>query len=208
MFNIIIIQHLFYSLLRLFAGFGLAVCIGVPCGLLLGYSKTFYDFVYPILRALISIPTLAWVPLLLIFTGIDDRTVVFAVFLGAFFAIVYSTLNGMRTIRKEHLWASQTMGISKIDFFFDVLIPGSLTSIISGLKLALAYSWRALVGAEMLAAGISYGIGYSIYVAKAFHDLQTMFLCLCLISVCGLLIDRLLIGTLEKGTVRKWGLVK
>lgn len=87
-------------------------------------------------------------------------------------------------------------------------MPGSLVSIITGLRLAIGYSWRALVGAEMIAVGISFGIGQMIYAARAFNDAEAMFAGLVIIAIGGFLLDRLIMNPIEKKTVEKWGMVK
>ena len=99
------------------------------------------------------------------------------------------------------------MGADRKIIFLEVLLPGASVSIITGLRLAVGYSWRALVGAEMLAS-ISGGIGRMIYAARAFNDVNTMFTGLIIIAVGGLLIDHLVLGWLEKKTIEKWGMVK
>lgn len=204
----ILLNSLYESLLRLVLGYGLGALIGISVGILMGISKLFYRTFSPILSLLISIPTLAWVPLLLVTLGTGDETIVITIFLGGFFPVVYNTMNGIRGIEKQLVWASRIMGANKITVFFDVFLPGSLVSIITGLRLAIGYSWRALVGAEMLAAGISWGVGHLIYAARAFSDIEAMFAGLVIIAIGGLLMDRLIMDPIERRTVEKWGMVK
>jgi NitT/TauT family transport system permease protein len=201
-------KSLFESLLRLILGYGLGALLGISVGILMGISKPVYRAFSPILSLLISVPTLAWVPLLLVTLGIGNETIVFTIFLGGFFPIVYNTMNGIRGIEKQLVWASHIMGAGKIAVFFDVFLPGALVSIITGLRLAIGYSWRALVGAEMLAAGISSGVGHMIYAARAFADVEAMFAGLVIIAIGGLLMDRLIMDPIERRTVEKWGMVK
>ena len=204
----ILLNSLYESLLRLVLGYGLGASIGISVGILMGISKLFYRTFSPILSLLIPVPTLAWVPLLLVTLGTGDETIVITIFLGGFFPVVYNTMNGIRGIEKQLIWASRIMGANKITVFFDVFLPGSLVSIITGLRLAIGYSWRALVGAEMLAAGISWGVGHMIYAARAFSDIEAMFAGLVIIAIGGLLMDRLIMDPIERRTVEKWGMVK
>jgi NitT/TauT family transport system permease protein len=204
----ILLNSLYMSFYRLILGYALGVLIGVSLGILMGISNFIHRVLSPILGLLISVPTLAWVPLLLVTLGPGEETVIIAIFLGSFFPIVYNTLNGIRSVNKHCIWASRIMGADKATVFFEVLLPGSLVSIITGLRLAIGYSWRALVGAEMLAAGISAGVGQMIYAAKAFNDVEAMFAGLIVIAIGGLLLDRLLMGPIERKTVEKWGMVK
>jgi len=204
----ILLTSLWMSLYRLILGYALGVFIGVSLGISMGISKFLYRLFSPILSLLISVPTLAWVPLLLVTLGPGEETVIVAIFLGSVFPMVYNTFNGIRSIGKHFVWASHIMGADKATVFFEVLLPGSLVSIITGLRLAIGYSWRALVGAEMVAAGISAGVGQMIYAARAFNDVEAMFAGLVIISIGGLLLDRLLMDPLERKTVEKWGIVK
>jgi len=203
----ILLVYLYRSLYRLAIGYGLGVVLGVSVGILMGINKYFYRIASPILSLLISVPTIAWVPLFLITVGIGDETIILAIFLGCFFAIVYSTMNGIRSISKELIWASKIMGANKTAILSKVLLPGASVSIITGLRLALGYSWRALVGAEMLAS-VSGGIGYLVYTARAFNAVNIMFAGLTIIALGGLLIDHFILGFLEKKTIEKWGMVK
>ena len=203
----LLLVYLGRSLYRLAVGYGLGAVLGISLGILMGLNKHLQKLVSPILSLLISVPTIAWVPLLLVIIGIGDETIIIAIFLGCFFSIVYNTMNGIRSINKELIWASQIMGADKKTIFTKVLLPGASVSIITGLRLAVGYSWRALVGAEMLAS-VSGGIGYMVYAARAFNNINIMFAGLFIIALGGLLIDNLLLGTLERRTIEKWGMVK
>ena len=204
----VLLVHLWQSLYRILLGFGLGAFLGISVGILMGVEEIFYKAFFPILNFLIPVPTLAWVPLLLVTFGIGDETVILAIFLGSFFPIVYNTMNGIRGVKKQQIWASRSMGADNVTVFFDVLLPGSMVSMIAGLRLAIGYSWRALVGAEMLAAGVSWGVGHMIYAARAFNDVQTMFAGLVIIAIGGLLMDRLIMDPLERRTIERWGMVK
>jgi NitT/TauT family transport system permease protein len=198
--------HMSGSLYRLLIGYFLAITLGIGLGLLIGLKKSISNIASPILSLLIAIPTIAWVPVLLITLGLGDETVIAAVFLGGFFAITYSTTHGIRTVDKNLVNAAKIIGAGKIELFSSVLLPGSLVSLIPGLRLAIGYSWRALVGAEMLAAMVRWGIGKMIYTARFWNDLQTMFLGLIIIGIAGLLLDRFLL-LMEKMTIVRWGMV-
>ena len=199
-------QHLTGSIYRLIIGYVFAVSIGIFIGTLIGLEKIISDIFSPILSLLISIPTIAWVPLLLITLGLGDETVVAAVFLGGFFAITYSMIHGIKTVDKNLINAGRITGAGKYELFKSVLLPGSLVSLIPGLRLAIGYSWRALVGAEMLAAMVKWGVGKMIFTARFSNVIETMFLGLVIIGIAGLILDRLLLY-IEKKTVVKWGMV-
>jgi len=218
-------DHIIRSLFHIIVGYTLGVSFGILIGALMGTSEMFYNALNPILALLIPVPTLAWVPLLMIINGIGDdrmviplllglpfiiyynRTIIIAIFLGCFFPIVYNAINGIKNTDIHLIWAAQTMGASKYEIYLKVLLPSSLLSIITGLRLAVGYSWRALVGAEMIAS-VALGVGHMIYMARFGFHLDIVFLGLIIIAFGGLLMDRVLIRTLEKMIVEKWGVIE
>lgn len=203
----ILVEHVSKSLYRFVVGYFLAVACGLGMGILMGLNKSVYKMFAPFISLFISLPTIAWVPLLLVFTGIGDVTIIIAIFLGSFFSMVYNTTNGIRNVDHDLIRASRMMGAGKYTIFSQVILPGSMVSIITGLKLGIGNSWRALVGAEMLAA-TAWGIGYMIFASRTFYDIETMFIGLILIGALSLLVDTILIRTLESITIKKWGMLK
>ena len=203
----IILAHFGASLFRVGMGFSLAMAIGVPVGLLMGINRYVNYLLHPVLSLLMPVPTLAWVPMLLILWGLGDRTIVAAIFLGGFFSIAYNTASGVRGIDKDLIRAAYTMGASKWTLFSRVLLPGSMVSVITGLRLAVGYSWRALVGAEMLAAA-GWGLGFLVFAARMVSATNVMFAGLIVIMFAGYLMERYLVGPLEKRTVQRWGVVR
>lgn len=198
--------HLYESLYRMLAGFLLGTSAGICLGMLMGASKTVRQLFSPIIALFISIPTIAWVPALLITVGVGSKTVILAIFLASFFPLTYSTMNGIRSVDKQVIRAAQITGASTTKIFWHVLLPGALTALIPGLRLAVGYSWRALVGAEMLAA-TKWGIGHMIYAARAFYVVKVMFVGLAIIGIVGFLMDRLLMDWIESRTIERWGMV-
>ncbi len=205
--NGILLHHLAQSGYRLLLGYLLAIICGVTMGTLLAIHETIYKLFAPILSLLISVPTIAWVPVLLLVMGLGDRTVITAVFLGGFFAITHNTMRGIQMVDRNLIHAARGMGIRGLKLFTTVLLPGSLVSLIAGLRLGIGYSWRALIGGEMLSAMITWGIGKMIYQARFWNDVTIMFVGLLIIGLTGLLMDRTLLNSLERQTIERWGLV-
>jgi ABC-type nitrate/sulfonate/bicarbonate transport system permease component len=203
----IIWRHIGHSVWRLVLGWTLGAGLGVPTGLLMGKVRPIQRALGPIVSLLLSIPTIAWVPVFLITVGIGDRTVVAAIALGTFLPVCYHSAEGARRMDRRWLQAATLMGAGPLRRLFTVLIPGAAVDTITGLRLGMAYAWRALVGAEMLAAA-SWGLGFMVFAARRFYDVSTMFLGLALIAVGGLLLDRILLRTLERRTIVRWGMVE
>lgn len=200
-------HHLYHSLYRLLLGYLLAVMVGVMMGTVLALSKVVRQMFSVTLSLLISIPTIAWIPVLLITLGLGDKTVITAIFLGGVFEITYSTVAGMRSVDRQLTNAARIMGATRWDLFFKVLLPGSLVSIMPSLRLSVGYCWRALVGGEMLSAMIKWGLGKMIYEARFWNDVKVMLVGLAAIGILGVVLDRLFLKTLEQATLEKWGML-
>lgn len=202
--NNIIFRHIGYSFYRLSIGLSLGMVMGIMMGIIIGGSLFARQLLSPLFSILITIPTIALVPILLITLGIGNLTVIISIFLASFFPVTYGTITGIRAIDKRYIQAARLAGATRSKIFRDILIPGSLMSLIPGLRLAIGYSWAALVGAEMLATN-DWGLGFMIYAARTFFAVDVMFVGLSLIAILGLLMDRVLVSFIEKRTIRKWG---
>ena len=204
----IIWRHIGASMVRLIIGYGLAVLIGIIIGALLSLNSILHNMFEPTLNLLLSVPTIAWVPILLITLGLGDKTVVTAIFISAFFPIVYNVMRGIDIIQPSTKNAARMMGLEGTNLFINVLLPASMLSIINGLRLALGYAWRALVGAELLAALIEWGLGKMVYQARYFNDAVVMIVGLLVIGISGYLLDQIFLVAIERNTVEKWGLTR
>jgi len=203
----VLFHHFISSLYRLAIGYLMAVIVGTTAGALLSMNQRISDYFEIILRLLISVPTLAWVPVLLITLGLGSKTVIAAIFLSGFFAITYNTMRGIEMIDRSIVRAARIMGVRGIRLFIKVLFPASMNSIITGLRLAIGYGWRALIGGEMLSVMIPWGIGKMVYQARFWNDVTVMFVGMVLIGLSGYLLDRTFIFWLESKTIEKWGVV-
>jgi len=203
----ILLIHVCSSFIRIVVGFSLAALSGIFIGTLMGTNKIIYRLLNPIITFIMPIPTFAWVPILLIWTGIGDRTIIITIFLSALFAIIYNTSLGVRSINKQLIWAAQTMGSNRLTMFLKVLLPGAMVSMITGLRLGLGYSWRALVAAEMLAAA-AWGLGYMVFAARAFMAVDVMFVGLFLIMIMGYIMENGIMGSIQKITIERWGMTR
>lgn len=200
-------SHMALSLYRLGVGFLLAAAVAVPFGTLVGMSPRAHAFFSPILSILIPIPSLAWVPIAILWLGIGNATPIFIVFFTAIFPIIYNAAMGVRSVDQKHLWAARIMGANTRQLFFGVILPAGLGHLITGLKLGLSSGWRALVAAEMLAA-TAYGLGLMIFEARTFLQVEVMYGGIFVLAILGFLLENLLFGTLEVRTLQRWGLVR
>jgi ABC-type nitrate/sulfonate/bicarbonate transport system permease component len=201
-------KHIFSSFYRLAAGYLMAVILGTSLGALLAQKEVLHSMVEPSINLLMSIPTIAWIPIFLITLGLGEKTVITAIFVSSFFVIVYNTMRGIEMVDKNIVNAARMMGLTGPRLFLYVLLPASLLSIINGLRLAMGYAWRALVGGELLAAMIVWGLGKMVFQARYFNDAAVMMVGLLIIGFLGYLLDQFFLVVLERHTVEKWGMTE
>jgi len=153
-------QHIWASIRRVSIAFFLATALGVPLGLFLGWSKAFREYVFPVFETLRPIPILAWVPLaILMFSG-SETPVIFLTFLASFFATALNTMLGVESIDESYSRAARCLGASKWQVFREVIVPGAMPYIFTGLQISVGVAWFSLVAGEMVSG--EFGLGYVI----------------------------------------------
>ncbi len=146
------------SLFRIFSGFMLALIVGVPQGLAWGVSRTLKAASLPVFEIFRPIPPLAFLPAAIYLMPTAELSIIFVIFLGAYFTIVINTINGVYNVEKSLQRAALSLGARRTDIFWKVVFPGTLPSIITGATVGMGITWMVLVAAEMI-AGRS-GIGF------------------------------------------------
>ena len=176
------------SLWRVGAGFGLAVLVGVPMGLVLGWFRPSAQIVNPTLEMLRPISPLAWIPLAIVFFGVGNKPAVFLIFLGALFPIVVACMNGVATVPVVFRQAGRNFGLSSAELVRRVVLPASLPQILVGLRLAFGVAWLVVVAAEMVA--VNSGLGYLVIDSRnAGNRYDLVVAAMLLIGVLGLALD-------------------
>jgi NitT/TauT family transport system permease protein len=153
-----LIEHVTSSLARVFGGFAAAAAIGIALGLWIGRSRTAADLFMPGLEVVRPIPAVAWIPLAILMFPSAELSMMFITFLGALFPILLSTIHGVEALDRRLIAAAQCLGAGRTQIFREVVLPGALPSVITGLSIGMGTSWFCLVTAEMMAG--QYGIGY------------------------------------------------
>jgi ABC-type nitrate/sulfonate/bicarbonate transport system permease component len=152
--------HIFASCARVFVAFALATILGVPLGLFMGWSTKVREYLFPVFEMLRPIPILAWVPLAIImFSGLETP-VIFLAFLASFFVTTLNTMLGVESIDESYFRAAQCLGANDRQIFTNVVIPGAMPFIFTGLQISIGVCWFSLVAAEMVSG--QYGLGYVI----------------------------------------------
>ncbi len=191
---------------RLLAGYAVAAAIGVPLGLAMGRWRLLERALLPLISALLPVPSLAWVPLFILWFGLGNTATVFLVTYAAVLPIAFNTWGGMRAVNP--LWArvAEAFGARAWIRFRRVDLPASLPLVLTGLRLGLARSWRAVVSGEMIAA-TAHGLGWLIFDAKEFLQTDVVLAAILVIALVGLLLEGFMFQPIEKATVRRWGVV-
>lgn len=150
--------HLEASLRRVAWGFAFGVGVAVPLGLLVGLSRLVETLLAPTIQALRAIPSLAWVPLLVLWMGIDEAPKITLVAIGVFFPVYTNLVGGIWQIDRKLIEAGHAYGLHGLSLAREVLLPAALPSLLTGLRMGLAQGWLFLVAAELIAA--SRGLGF------------------------------------------------
>jgi NitT/TauT family transport system permease protein len=198
--------HALSTLYRVLAGMGLAIAVALPLGILMGRFRPIEGFVLPLASALIPIPSLAWVPVFILWFGLGNATAIAIVFYAALFPMLLNAWSGVRAVNPIWLRAGSAMGAGERSRFWKVIVPGSFPFLITGVRQAFLRAWIAVVGAEMLAAS-DWGLGWIIFDAKEFLKADVMLASLAVIGLIGFAFERLVFGSLERATVQRWGMV-
>jgi len=199
--------HTVSTLYRVLFGLALAIVAGLPLGILMARFRAVENFVLPLASALMPIPSLAWVPVFILWFGLGNTVAILIVFYAALFPMLLNTWTGVRAVNPLWLRAAGAMGAGEQALFWKVIIPGASPFIITGLRQAFLRAWIAVVGAEMLAAS-DWGLGWVIFDAKEFLNTPLMLASLAVIGAIGFVFERLMFGSLERATVLRWGMVR
>ena len=201
------VLHAAATLYRVLLGFGLAVVVGLPLGVMMGRFRPVENFVLPLASALMPIPSLAWVPVFILWFGLGNTVTILIVFYAALFPMLLNTWSGVRSVNPIWLRAAGAMGADENKMFWKVIIPGASPFIITGMRQAFLRCWIAVVGAEMIAAS-DWGLGWVIFDAKEFLNTDVMLASLVVIGAIGFLFERLVFGSIERATILRWGMTR
>src|SRR5215475_1864200 len=153
-------RHIGASLMRVAAGFGLAVCIAIPLGLWMGWVDGAYQTLNPIFQILRPISPIAWIPIAILWFGVGDASPIYLIFISSVFPMIVQTTVGVHTIEKRYLRAAENFGVSRSTLFKQVVIPAVLPQVLVGMRIGLGVAWLVVVAAEMIA--LRSGLGYMI----------------------------------------------
>lgn len=194
-------QYVAISTQRVLIGFAFGAAIGVLLGAVVGLSRLGDILLAPTLGAIRAVPSLAWVPLLILWFKIGEESKIILIAIGAFFPVYTIVAAALRHVDRQLLEAARAFGLHGVHLFSTVQLPAVVPSVLSGLRLALAQAWLFLVAAELIAS--SMGLGFLLVDSGNNGRIDRIFLAIILLAVLGKLTDAI-IGLFERWAVRRW----
>jgi NitT/TauT family transport system permease protein len=190
------------SLYRVTFGYGLAVLLAIPLGILMGWYAPVFTALNPLLQLLRPISPIAWIPLAILWFGVGDLSPMFLVFLASFFPMVLATTAGVHLVEQRYIRAAQNFDITGVKLFTSIVVPGALPQIITGMRVTLGVAWLVVVAAEMVA--VNSGLGFLIIDSRnAGMRYDLVVAGMAIIGLIGLLLD-LLVRQLESLNEVRW----
>jgi NitT/TauT family transport system permease protein len=183
--------NLVFSAERVAKGFAVAILVGVPVGLAIGWNRVAAGAVDPTIQLLRPIPITAWLPFSIAVFGIHDFGAIFLIALGAFYPIVINTAQGARDVERNLIRAALMMGAGRWTVLRRVVFPASLPSIFTGLRIGLGIAWTAVIVAEMIA--VKSGLGYVLWDAYYVGRMDVVIADMASIGLLGLITDRIIV---------------
>ncbi len=179
--------HFWASLQRVVAGFAVGAGVAIPLGVLLGYNRRLAVFIEPTLALTRSIPGICWLPLALIWFGIGTPAAIFLISLGSFYAVLLSTIQGVKYVDPVLMRAARSLGANEHALLRTVVLPASFPAILSGLRIGLAYSWIYMVLGEF--TGVNRGLGATLLQARETLNTDLIMALMIIIGLLGVLTD-------------------
>jgi NitT/TauT family transport system permease protein len=190
------------SLVRVLIGFCAGSIAGILVGMIMGWVENINKALHPIISLFYPIPALGWLPLLMLWIGINEVLPITIIFICSFFPVLYNTVTGIRNVDKEYIQVAKTLGASDARVLTTVVMPLALPNIFTGLRLEAGMAWRVIIAAEMVA--IPTGIGALMMRAESLIRIDIIIVCLIVLAVMCLIFERFF-QYLENRITTKWG---
>ena len=195
-------EHIGASLMRVGAGFGLAVALAIPLGLWMGWVHGAFVTLNPLFQIMRPISPIAWIPIAILWFGVGNASPIFLIFIASVFPMIVQTTVGVHTIEKRFLRAAENFGVSRTKLFMKVVFPATLPQIIVGMRIGLGVAWLVVVAAEMIA--LHSGLGYLIIDSRnAGNRYDLVIAGMIIIGLIGLMLDGFM-RLLESMKVVRW----
>ena len=188
--NFTLWEHIGWSLYRILMGFGFGCLIGIPLGFAMGLSRVMRGMFDPVVEFFRPIPPLAFIPLVIIWSGIGERSKILLLFLAALWIMAIAARAGVSSVKLSKIHAAYTLGVNRRQLLFRVILPNALPEIFTGMRVAMGVCWGTVVAAELVAA--ESGVGFMIMVASTFLSTDIVVMGVIIIGIVGYGIDILM----------------
>lgn len=195
------------SLYRLIISVFVGAVIGTGIGLLMGAKKWAEVALVPLMNFGLATPGIALIPMAILWFGLTDLTIISILIYEVVLVTVLNTWTAVKSVDQRLIDAGRTMGCTGPEMFLRILLPGALAGMMAGYRMAFSRAWRILVAGEML-AGVAGGVGYRIFEAQQFFRADMVYGGILIIGIIGLLIERVVLRSLEMATIDRWGAVR
>ncbi len=192
------------SMWRLIVGLAIAISGGIVLGIFMARVEIVNQTIGSLVLGLQSIPSIAWVPLAILWFGLTDGGIIFVTAIGAVFAVTINTYTGVKNIDPNYIAAARNMGAKGSQLITSVLIPAAFPYMISGFKQGWAFAWRGLIGAELLFSFL--GLGFLLNVGRQLTDVSQVISIMLVIMGIGILVDGFVFKRIENKVMSRWGL--
>ncbi|MDD3893444.1 MAG: ABC transporter permease [Syntrophomonadaceae bacterium] len=192
------------SIKRIIVGYLISLAIGIVVGLTIVRFKYLDENLSALILGLQTLPSICWLPFAILWFGLNESAILFVIAVGSTFAIAISIESGIKNVNPLYLRAARTMGAQGLKIYWNVIIPASLPSVISGMKQGWSFAWRALMAGEMLSA--TKGLGQVLMVGRDLADISQVMAVMIVIIILGLVVDKLIFGRIETNVRHRWGL--
>jgi len=190
--------------LRLAVGLAIAIGGGIILGVLMARIETVNQTIGSLVLGLQSIPSIAWVPLAILWFGLTDTGIIFVTAIGAMFAVTINTYTGIKNIDPHYIEAARNMGAKGTQLITNVLIPAAFPYMISGFKQGWAFAWRGVIGAELLFSFL--GLGFLLNVGRQLNEVSQVIAIMLVIMMIGMAVDGFIFKKIENKVMSRWGL--
>jgi NitT/TauT family transport system permease protein len=181
-------ENFLSSLIRVLIGFFAGSMAGIAIGTLMGWSKVAGRALHPLISLFYPIPTLGWIPLLMLWIGINEMLPITLIFISSFFPVLYNTVTGIRNVDADYIKAARSLGASDMKVLSTVVMPLALPNIFTGLRLEAGMAWRVIIAAEMVA--IPTGIGALLMRAESLIRIDIIIVCLIVLAIMCLTFEK------------------
>lgn len=184
--------HTWISVQRVILGFLLGAFVGLAFGVFIGLSKLAEEYLYPTFKLFVQVPSLAWLPMLMMLVGLEEALKIILIAKSAFVPVAMNAFNGLRGVSNRYIEVAKVFNFNRYQLLRFVVFPSAFPPIWNGIRFGLTHAWLALVGVELLAS--TEGLGYLIVWGRQLFQMDLVFVAVIVVGLIGYLLDKFLNG--------------